>query len=56
MYVYGSWMHGSGMLGIDPLMFLMWLILILLVAALIEILTKRLGLGTNKKTYIGTLK
>jgi len=53
---YGSWMHGSGMFSIGPLMLLMWLIPILLIAALIAFLTKRPGLGPNKKISLDILK
>jgi len=43
-------MYGSGMFGGGLVMILMWLIPVLLVAALIVFLTKRPGLGPNRKT------
>lgn len=53
---YGSWMHGSGMFGGGPLMFLMWLIPIVLVVALIVFLTKRPGFASDEKTALDILK
>jgi len=48
--------YGSGMFGGGLVMILMWLIPILLVAAFIVFLTKRPGLGPNRKTSLGILK
>ena len=55
-YEYGPWMHGSGMFGRGPSMFLMWLIPVVLVVALIVFLTKRTGFDSGEKTALDILK
>lgn len=53
---YGSWMHGSGMFGGGFAVILMWLIPIVLIVALIALLTKRPGFGSDDKTALDILK
>lgn len=53
---YGTWMHGSGMFGGGPLMFLMWLIPVVLVVALVVLFTKRVGPCVAEKTALDILK
>ena len=57
MYGYGhdAWMHGSGMFGGGPLMFLMWLIPVALLVALIVYVTRRPGAGSDQNSALDIL-